>query len=74
MVAANVAMAQYLRESRLTVLRRVVRRRNDGMAFNHRREIGVKLPPTPDARALSIFWLQRNSPTLAHFPDLRFLL
>jgi exoribonuclease-2 len=71
MVAANVAMAQYLREKGSLSIRRVVRtpKRWDGIQIIAAK-FGVKLPPTPDARALSTFLEQRHAADPAHFPDL----
>jgi VacB/RNase II family 3'-5' exoribonuclease len=71
MVAANVAMAQYLRERGSLSIRRVVRtpKRWDGIQIIGAK-FGVKLPPTPDPRALSDFLAQRKLADLAHFPDL----
>jgi exoribonuclease-2 len=71
MVAANVAMAQYLREKASLAIRRVVRtpKRWDGIQIIAAK-FGVKLPATPDPRALSDFLDQRQSADPAHFPDL----
>jgi len=71
MVAANVAMAQFLREKGSPSIRRVVRtpRRWDRIqaiaaAF------GTKLPDTPDPRALSAFLEQRRQSAPEKFQDL----
>jgi exoribonuclease-2 len=71
MVAANVAMAELLREKGSLSIRRVVRtpQRWDRIqaiadGFN------VKLPATPDSRALSAFLEQRRVADPVHFPDL----
>ncbi|HWD92574.1 MAG TPA: RNB domain-containing ribonuclease [Verrucomicrobiae bacterium] len=71
MVAANVAMARYLREKGALSLRRVVRtpKRWDGIQLIAAK-FGVKLPDTPDPRALSDFLAQRQAADPAHFPDL----
>jgi exoribonuclease-2 len=71
MVAANVAMARHLREKGALSLRRVVRtpKRWDGIQLIAAK-FGVKLPDTPDPRALSDFLAQRQAADPAHFPDL----
>ncbi len=71
MVAANVAMARYLREKHALCLRRVVRtpKHWDGIQFIASK-FGVKLPATPDPRALSAFLDQRHAADPVHFPDL----
>jgi exoribonuclease-2 len=71
MVAANVAMAQFLRERSCLSLRRVVRtpKRWDGIQLVAAR-FSVKLPDTPDPRALSDFLAQRKTADPEHFPDL----
>jgi exoribonuclease-2 len=71
MVAANVAMAQFLREKGALSLRRVVRtpKRWDGIQLIAAK-FGVKLPATPDPRALSDFLAQRLAADPVHFPDL----
>ncbi len=71
MVAANVAMAQYLKEKGALSLRRVVRtpKRWDRIQAIAA-QFGVKLPPTPDQRALAEFLEQRQAADPAHFPDL----
>lgn len=71
MVAANVAMAQFLRERSCLSLRRVVRtpKRWDGIQIIAAK-FGVKLPDAPDARALSDFLAQRKAADPEHFPDL----
>src|SRR5438876_10435305 len=71
MVAANVAMAQYLREKGSLSIRRVVRTpkrwyRIQAIAAH----FGTTLPATPDPRALSAFLEQRKAADPAHFPDL----
>jgi exoribonuclease-2 len=71
MVAANVAMARHLREKGALSLRRVVRtpKRWDGIQLIAAK-FGVKLPATPDPRALSDFLAQRQAADPLHFPDL----
>jgi VacB/RNase II family 3'-5' exoribonuclease len=71
MVAANVAMAQFLRARGSLSIRRVVRtpKRWDGIQIIAAK-FGVKLPAMPDARALSDFLVQRKVSDPAHFPDL----
>jgi exoribonuclease-2 len=71
MVAANVAMAQHLKDKGSLSLRRVVRtpKRWDRIVAIAA-QFGVKLPPTPDPRALSAFLEQRKAADPVHFPDL----
>jgi exoribonuclease II len=71
MVAANVAMAQFLRERGSLALRRVVRtpKRWDGIQIIAAK-FGVKLSDAPDPRALSDFLAHRKSADPEHFPDL----
>jgi exoribonuclease II len=71
MVAANVAMAQYLKEKGALSIRRVVRtpRRWDRIQAIAA-QFGVQLPANPDPRALSEFLEQRKEADPAHFPDL----
>jgi exoribonuclease-2 len=71
MVAANVAMALYLKEQSSLSIRRVVRipKRWDRIQAIAS-QFGVKLPATPDPRALSGFLDQRKVADPAHFPDL----
>jgi exoribonuclease-2 len=71
MVAANVAMAQYLNQKASLSIRRVVRTperwdRIQAVAT----QFGVSLPATPDSRALSEFLEQRKTADPLHFPDL----
>jgi exoribonuclease-2 len=71
MVAANVAMAQFLKEKGSLSIRRVVKtpeRWDRIQAIAN--QFGVKLPDVPDARALSDFLEKRKSADPAHFPDL----
>jgi exoribonuclease-2 len=71
MVAANVAMAQYLNEKKSLSIRRVVRtpKRWDRIQAIAA-QFGTNLPAVPDPRALSGFLEQRKAADLAHFPDL----
>jgi VacB/RNase II family 3'-5' exoribonuclease len=71
MVAANVAMAQYLKEKGALSIRRVVRtpRRWDRIQAIAA-QLGVALPALPDPRALSAFLEQRRLADQVHFPDL----
>jgi len=71
MVAANVAMARYLKEKRSLSIRRVVRtpRRWDRIQAIAA-QFGVKLPAEPEPRALSEFLDQRKAADPEHFPDL----
>lgn len=71
MVSANVAMARYLRGKGALCLRRVVRtpKHWDGIQFIATK-FDVKLPATPDPRALSQFLEQRQAADPVHFPDL----
>ncbi len=71
MVAANVAIAQYLKEKGSVSIRRVVKAperwdRIQAIAS----QFGVKLSPVPDARALSEFLDQCKAADPLHFPDL----
>jgi exoribonuclease-2 len=71
MVAANVAIAQHLKQKGVASLRRVVKtpkrwERIQTIAA----QFGVKLPATPDQRALSAFLEQRQEADPVHFPDL----
>lgn len=71
MVAANVAMAQYLRARGSFSIRRVVKtpKRWDGIVLVAAK-FGAKLPADPDPRALSEFLDQRQAADPVHFPDL----
>jgi exoribonuclease-2 len=71
MVAANVAMAEFLRARNCLCLRRIVRTpkrwdRIQALAA----PLGTKLPATPDARALSEFLAERKRTDPDHFPEL----
>lgn len=71
MVAANVAMAQFLKEKGSLSIRRIVKtpRRWDRIQAIAG-QFGVKLPDTPDQRALCNFLEQRKAEDPIHFPDL----
>ncbi|MGA3268823.1 MAG: RNB domain-containing ribonuclease [Verrucomicrobiota bacterium] len=71
MVAANEAMAQYLKEKGALSIRRVVRtpRRWDRIQAIAS-QLGFKLPPVPDSLALAQFLEQRKAADPMHFPDL----
>jgi exoribonuclease-2 len=71
MVAANVAMAERLKEKGCLSIRRVVKtpKRWDRIQAIAS-QLGVKLPDEPDPRALSDFLAQRQAADPAHFPDL----
>ena len=71
MVAANVAMARYLKEKGSLSIRRVVRtpRRWDRIQAIAA-QFGAKLPAAPDPRALSEFLDQRKAADPLHFADL----
>lgn len=71
MVAANVAMAQHLKETGCLAIRRVVKtpKRWDRIQAIAS-QFGVKLPDAPDPRALSDFLAQRQAADPDRFPDL----
>jgi exoribonuclease-2 len=71
MVAANVAMAQFLKGKGSLSIRRVVKipKRWDGIQVIAAK-FGVKLPAVPDPQALSGFLDQRKTADPAHFQDL----
>ena len=71
MVAANVSMAQHLKERKCLSIRRVVKtpKRWDRIQAIAA-EYGVKLPSVPDSRALSDFLYQRKTADPERFPDL----
>jgi len=71
MVAANVAMAQFLKEKGSLSIRRVVKtpKRWDRIQAIAA-QFAVKLPDTPDQRALSDFLRQRKAADPNHYPDL----
>jgi exoribonuclease-2 len=71
MVAANVSMAKFLKDKGCVSIRRVVKtpKRWDRIQAIAS-QFGVRLPSTPDARALSEFLDQRKNADPTHFPDL----
>jgi exoribonuclease-2 len=71
MVAANVAMARFLKEKNTLSIRRVVKtpRRWDRIQ-TLAAGFGVHLPATPEPKALSQFLDQRQAADPDHFPDL----
>jgi exoribonuclease R len=71
MVAANGALARFVRERGLPSLRRVVRtpKRWDRIVALAT-ELGERLPPEPDGRALSAFLVRQRARDAARFPDL----
>ncbi|MDB6124524.1 MAG: Exoribonuclease, partial [Pedosphaera sp.] len=71
MVAANVAMAEHLKEKGSLSIRRVVRtpKRWDRIQVIAA-QFGVKLPDQPDPKALSDFLTQRKAVDPIHFADL----
>ncbi|NUS32562.1 MAG: RNB domain-containing ribonuclease [Gemmatimonadaceae bacterium] len=71
MIAANVAIAQYLADEQRSAIRRVVRvpRRWDRIVALAA-TFGGTLPATPDARALADFLAVRRAADPLRFPDL----
>jgi exoribonuclease-2 len=71
MIAANVAMARYLRAQNSPCLRRVVRtpKRWDRIQ-EIAAQFGVKLPAAPDPRPLGEFLSAQQKADPAHFPEL----
>jgi len=71
MIAANVAMAQFLRARNSPCLRRVVRtpKRWDRI-LELAKDAGFSLPAEPDAKALSEFLDQRRAADPDRFPEL----
>jgi VacB/RNase II family 3'-5' exoribonuclease len=71
MIAANVAMAQFLNGKGALSLRRVVRTPEHWprmVELAH--ELGDQLPAQPDSRALADFLARRKTVDPEHFPDL----
>src|SRR6266436_7226457 len=71
MIAANVAMAQFLTAKRALSLRRVVRTPEHWpriVEIAH--ELREQLPVEPDSRALADFLARRRTADPEHFPDL----
>jgi exoribonuclease II len=71
MIAANVAMARFLKTRRVSSIRRVVRtpRRWDRIVALAA-ELDEILPAEPDARALAVFLARRKAADPEHHPDL----
>jgi exoribonuclease-2 len=71
MIAANGALARFLRTRRRSALRRAVKvpRRWERIAALAE-DLGEKLPAEPDARALAAFLARRRENDPVHFPDL----
>jgi VacB/RNase II family 3'-5' exoribonuclease len=71
MIAANVAMAQFLEAKGVFSLRRVVRTPEHWSRIVEIAEsLGEKLPGEPDSRALADFMARRKATDPLHFPDL----
>jgi exoribonuclease II len=71
MIAANVAMAQFLEAKGTVSLRRVVRTPEHwDRIVEIARGLGEKLPAEPDSRSLAEFLERRKSADPLHFPDL----
>jgi exoribonuclease R len=71
MIAANVAMARFLKGRRVSSLRRVVRvpKRWDRIV-ELAAELGESLPAEPDPKALASFLARRKAADPEHHPDL----
>ncbi|MDB4886867.1 MAG: ribonuclease [Gemmatimonadetes bacterium] len=71
MIAANVAIAQYLGEQHRSAIRRVVRvPRRWARIVEIAAKFGTALPAQPDAKALSAFLGARRAADPLRFPDL----
>ncbi len=71
MIAANVAMAQFLDAKGVQSLRRVVHTPEHWPRIVEiAREVGDELPAQPDSRALADFLARRKTADPEHFPDL----
>src|SRR6266404_3407249 len=71
MIAANVAMAQFLEARGVMSLRRVVRTPEQWPRIVEiARSLGERLPDKPDSRALADFLTRRKVADPVHFPDL----
>ena len=71
MIAANVAMAQFLEAGGVVSLRRVVRTPEQWPRIVEvAHELGEQLPEAPDSRALADFLARRKAADPVHFPDL----
>jgi len=71
MIAANVAMAEFLEAKGVACLRRVVHTpKYWSRIVEIARDFGEVLPAEPNSRALADFMLQRKADDPLHFPDL----
>ncbi len=71
MIAANVAMAQFLDEHKSASIRRVVRSPERwNRIIDLASKLGTTLPPAPDSAALSAFLVARRKADPDHFADL----
>ncbi|HEX6599979.1 MAG TPA: RNB domain-containing ribonuclease [Gemmatimonadaceae bacterium] len=71
MIAANVAIAQYLAEQERSAIRRVVREpKRWGRIVELAAKYGVTLPEEPDQKALAAFLAARRAADPMRFPDL----
>jgi exoribonuclease-2 len=71
MIAANVTMAQFLEQRKVTSIRRVVRTPKDwARIVELAQEQNEQLPEEPDSRALADFLERRRKADAIHFPDL----
>ena len=71
MIAANVAIAQYLAEQQRSAIRRVVREpRRWNRIVDIAATYGIRLPVTPDAKSLSDFLAARRQADPLRFTDL----
>jgi exoribonuclease-2 len=71
MIAANVAMAEFLESKGGPSLRRVVREpKYWSRIVEMAAELGEKLPDSPDSLALAVFLERRKQADPLHFPDL----
>ena len=71
MIAANVAMAQFLDEHGTPSIRRIVRRPERwNRIVELAASLGTSLPAEPDAHALEAFLVARRAVDPVHFPDL----
>jgi ribonuclease R len=71
MIAANVAMARFLKSEGALLIRRVVETpKHWSRIVEIAQEFGEALPEQPDSRALADFLARRKTADAAHFPDL----
>jgi exoribonuclease-2 len=71
MIAANVAMAQFLDEQGSSSMRRIVRKpRRWARIVELAATVGTTLPSEPDSHALESFLVARRAADPDHFPDL----